>query len=176
MHIFLQGPKKIGKSTIIRKMLEILTADTNIKPGGFFTWNGGEADPHVYMRPACTGTENKTLRLASYDPESGLISDNQVFERDGVEILTGSKGANLIIMDELGFLESKAPLFRKAVLDILAGDIPVLGVLRLGGVPWHNDIKSNPQVTVIDVNENNRDELPRELAEKISTDHQGTQR
>ena len=164
-HIFLQGPRNIGKSTVITKTLDILNAHRAIILGGFFTWNGGHGDPHVYMRPALPEPEGERYRLASYDTDKGgLICDIQAFEKSGAELLKRSRNADLIIMDELGFLENDAAEFKRAVLDIISGDIPVLGVLRLGDVPWHKDIKSNPRVTIFEVNEKNRDTLPRELA------------
>ena len=169
MHIFLQGPKRVGKSTVIRKTLELLTADKPLRLGGFFTWNGGNEDPHIYLQPARSGMEDKVCRLASYDlVNGGLISYIQAFEQDGVQILADRADAGLIIMDELGYLERSAPVFRQAVLDILASDIPVFGVLRQGDIPWHQDIKRNPKVTILDVNEKNRDKLPRELAKRLA--------
>ena len=168
MHIFLQGPRRIGKSTVIARTLDILAVQTPLVPGGFLTWNGGKDDPHVYMRPAVSGREVELYRLASWDVrKGGLISDLRAFELDGVRLLKENTGADLIIMDELGFLESGASGFKQAALDVLAGDIPVFGVLRLGDVPWHKDIKDNPGVSLYDVNEKNRDSLPRELAERL---------
>jgi len=133
--------------------------------GGFFTWNGGPDDPYIYMRPAQAGREREIYRLAGYGADGGgLRCDPMVFEHTGVSLLTGSAGADLLLMDELGFLEGQAPSFRQAVLAALAGDTPVLGVLRLGDIPWHREIKDNPLVTLCEVNEKNRGALPRELA------------
>ena len=168
MHIFLQGPKNIGKSTVISRVLEILTAEAPLKLGGFFTWNGGKSDPHVYIRPARSGSEGEIYRLASYDAEKGGLKSNvSAFEHDGVRILNERAGVDLIIMDELGYLESGAPVFRKTVLDTLTGGVPVLGVLRLGNVPWHEEIKRYPAVTIYNVDEKNRGDLPRELTDVL---------
>ena len=169
MHVFLQGPRNVGKTTVIRKTLSILMARKPLILGGFFTWNGGKDDPCVYMQPARPDVEGERYKLAGFNMEKGgLICDIQVFERDGARLLSISKGAELIIMDELGFLESSALNFRRAVLDTLAGDTPVFGTLRLGDVPWHNEIKSNPLVKLYDVSEKNRDTLPPELAKALS--------
>jgi len=165
MHIFLQGPRRVGKSTVIRNALEILQVGSSLSLGGFFTWNGGREDPHVYMRSAKQENENEIYRVASFKNNTvNLNCSIDVFEQEGVRILNESKEADLIIMDELGFLESNAQIFKQAVLDIIAGDIPVFGVLRLGDVPWHLAIKRNPSVTLYDVNKENRDALPQKLA------------
>jgi len=198
MHIFLQGPRNIGKSTVIEKTLDILTVDRNIMLGGFFTWNDGKSDPCIYMRPAAlkvgTGTAadaasgtasgtasgeaisagavGESFILARYSAEKGgLVRDSSVFDTVGVSLLRGGADADLIIMDELGFLEDGSPLFMQAVMDTIAGHVPVLGVLRLGDVPWHAQIKRDPSVTLYDVGLDNRDALPAALAAELGARH-----
>ena len=168
MHVFLQGARKIGKSTVIRKTLEIIAHDKPIMLGGFYTWNGGRDDPNVYMRSAQGADSEGAAIVAEWNRDSGRMdSVANAFEHEGVRLLRALSAADLIIMDELGYLESKSPGFVQAVLDVIDGDIPVFGVLRLGDVPWHADIKSNTNVKIYDVNEKNRDDLPRELAESL---------
>ena len=172
MHVFLQGPKNIGKSTVILKTLDLLNtiAPSPLSLGGFFTWNSGEAAPHIYMRPAGAKREGGAVLLARWDHVAGRLEcDIRVFEEAGTSILANSDSADLIIMDELGFLESSAHKFKRAVLNALSGKVPVLGALRLGDVPWHRDIKGNPDVTVFDVCEENRSALPQELAKLLAT-------
>jgi nucleoside-triphosphatase len=170
LHVFLQGPRNIGKSTVIFRTLDILTARRPLRLGGFFTWRGGAEDPHIYMRPACKEREREIYRLAFYDASKGGLScDPPVFEQTGTRLLSANAGAELIIMDELGFLESAAPAFRQAVLATLAGTIPVLGVLRQGDIPWHREIKDCPRVRLYEVNEENREALPLELAEYLTS-------
>jgi len=167
----LQGPKNIGKSTVILETLGLLSAAAPppLSLGGFFTWNNGKADPRVYMRPAGAKGGCGAILLARWDFEAGrLACDIRGFEEDGVRILESSKGADLIIMDELGFLESSADKFKRAVFDALAGEAPVLGALRLGDVPWHRDIKRSPGVALFDVSEENRNALPQELARLLA--------
>ena len=173
MHVFLQGPKNIGKSTVILETIDLLNVNAlaPLSLGGFFTWNGGKTDPHVYMRPAGTKGEGEAFLLASWDDKnSRLACDTKVFEEAGALILAQSEGADLIIMDELGFLESSAERFKQAVLDTLAGDVPVLGVLRLGDIPWHKDIKCDPSILLLNVGEENRNTLPKELAGLFAAD------
>ena len=168
-HIFLQGPRNIGKSTVIRKTLDILKTRASPALGGFFTWSGGPDDPTVRLRPAESGREREIYRVAVRNPQTGgLVCDSDVFEQTGARLLKDLDGVNLIIMDELGFLENNAPAFKLAVFDALSGDIPALGVMRLGDIPWLRDIKNSPMITLLDVNENNRDVLPGELATELT--------
>ncbi|MDR2162469.1 MAG: nucleoside-triphosphatase [Clostridiales Family XIII bacterium] len=70
----------------------------------------------------------------------------------------------LIIMDELGFMETDALVFRETVMSVLGGGIPVLGVLRQDTGPFLGAVRGHPRVEVVEVTERTRDVLPRELA------------
>ena len=170
MRIFLQGQINAGKSTVISKTLDILANESPIELGGFFTWNSGDDAPEVFMRPAkaCTGAEVNVHKLASFDPDAGRMRcDLSVFELIGTRFLDGCDGADIIIMDELGYMESNAPAFRAAVMRALKCGARVLGTMRLGDVPWLNEIKQSVPITLIDVNEKNRDDLPQKLAHML---------
>jgi len=168
MHTFLQGERNIGKSTVISKTLDIISTRGPVSLGGFFTWKNDEAVPQVFMRPAWKPEGSEAFLIASYDEGTGrMAGDIRVFETEGVRILCECDGARLIIMDELGKFESGAPLFRRAVFDILAGEAPVLGVLRLDETPWLDPIRSDPSVCLIDVNLGNREDMPFELADRL---------
>ena len=169
MHIFLQGALKVGKSTVIRKTLDILTARRPLKIGGFMTWRGEDPDPNVYIRPAMPGREREKIHLATHHPEECITDcDPQIFDQFGVRLLTESPDADLIIMDELGYLERNSLVFQQVVLDILAGNIPVIGTLRMKDIAWHEQIKADPRVSILEVTLENRDTLPQTIARLIS--------
>ncbi len=173
MHIFLTGPKGVGKSTVIYKVLDLL--DQNIRqdqsspfiPGGFFTHSGLSGDRDVYISPAGLN-KYYTLsnKIASRDgpiPAAHI----EVFETLGIKILEDSKKSELIIMDELGFLEDDAPNFKNAVCALLDKNIPILGTLRQGEIAWLGPIKTHPEVELIEVNHYNRDDLPGLITSKL---------
>ena len=63
-------------------------------------------------------------------------------------------------MDELGFFESKADRFTAAVLEALAGDIPVLAAVKSRtNVPFLNAVQAAPQAEVFHITPENRDAL-----------------
>ena len=61
-------------------------------------------------------------------------------------------------MDELGPHEGSASLFRQAVLDTLNGTVPVFGVLQAADSDFLGEIASHPEVLVLQVAEENRDD------------------
>ena len=63
-------------------------------------------------------------------------------------------------MDELGFLESRSPLFQRRVLEILDGDLPVLAAVKSqNGIPFLELVKAHPKTAVFHITPDNREEL-----------------
>ena len=189
-HLFLTGERQIGKSTAIRRFLEaagdrgLLTGRT----GGFRSvktdFEDGTAkvylvsltDPvfdedHVFMELGAW--HKKTARdpeEENFDEtpggfsrpfgEKGPLVKLDVFNREGVRLLKETEGCSLILMDEIGFAESNAEEFRQAVLDVLDGDCPVLGVLRKDETPFLRQLRERPDVLLLTVTEENRDLIP----------------
>ncbi|MBE6016824.1 MAG: NUDIX domain-containing protein [Lachnospiraceae bacterium] len=171
MHIFLTGDFQIGKSTLINKVLENLPA---CRLGGFRTISVADipgAFGSVYILSASGGAE------PSYGDEnrvgirggSGPAGFPEVFDRRGIEILSGSEKCDLILMDEIGKMERNSPLFIARVLELLDGDVPVFGVLRKeGSTPLQEAIRDHSNVRLIEVTAENRDTLAPELIRYFS--------
>lgn len=162
-HLFLTGCKRIGKSTVLQRLLE----GRDMELGGFLTRRvPGPAGASVYMlRPG---------RPAEYTPENCLflrtpdwkLVDYGKFNSLGVQILRQSRGSDLILMDELGPGESGASAFCRAVRECLDGEKPVYGVLQQAQSQFLDEIKTRSDVCVITVTEDNRENLPRILLEQ----------
>ena len=65
--------------------------------------------------------------------------------------------------EELGPAEADSAKFRQAVMDTLDGNVPVYGILQVADSPFLEQIARRPDVQVVTVTEENRDELPQEL-------------
>ena len=77
--------------------------------------------------------------------------------------------AQLIVIDEVGKIELYSQHFVDRVRSILDSDIPVLGTVAIRGEGLIAEVKSRPDTELIEVNDDNRDELPRQIAEQLST-------
>ena len=148
-HLFLTGPKGVGKSTLIRGLL----AEESGPLGGFFTvkHEGG-----VYLLPAA--------RERAFTPENLLFrcghgGDPRRFDELGCAALADTAGCRLLVMDELGPHEAEARRFQAAVFRTLDGDIPIIGVLQQAESEFLDRIARHPRVTVLTVSEENRDTL-----------------
>ena len=157
-HIFLTGEKQVGKSTIIQKFLD----RSGMSADGFITfWEPmGEAGGGLYLSPFFTGSPSEEKYLIAekgeqkHGPQEKML---RVFNVHGCEILDNSGKRDIIIMDELGFIESQAAAFRQSVMRRLDGDVPVLGVIKPMQTEFLDAIRAHAKVEVREVTEENRD-------------------
>jgi len=168
MHIFLTGEIQVGKSTIIRKYIEL------IKPrvGGFMTVFGtrfDDCETALYIvRADGTDTfscDNLVFHRNKVCANSRLQINTQAFESAGCSILADVSGCDLIIMDELGIKEYKATGFQHAVLELLSGDTPILGVVKKHESPFLDKVRNHPNVRIITVTPDNREDILYSLTE-----------
>ena len=162
MHIFLQGPLGIGKSTVIEKTIGLLSGVRRIILGGFNTYKARDGSPYIYISAPKQNKPAEAYCIAQLTKD-GLRVHPEVFDSEGVLLLSNIDNADLICMDELGFLERQSYMFQRRVLECLDGSVPILGVLRDKVIPWHLPIKSHPSVSILRVNEDNRGSLPEYL-------------
>lgn len=158
-HLFLTGPKHIGKSTVIDKFL----ASCSLTAGGFRTVHidtmlHDRFSVHM-LRPGEKPTKENLLFICG-EPSAETATR---FDTLGCAALAQSGNAELILMDELGPAEANAVHFRQAVLSALDGDIPILGVLQRADSPFLRQVAAHENVTVVEVTLENRDTLPQIL-------------
>jgi len=166
-HLFLTGDIQIGKSTLLRRVLDALGP---VRLGGFRTVTAADipgAVGSVYLVPAAQARPgfSPDCRVAiRWGPGRGAECFPEVFDRRGTELLADAAQAQLIVMDEIGFLEASAPRFSARVSALLDGETPILGVVRKQGeTPLQQYIRSHPRVRLVEVTEENRDELAETL-------------
>lgn len=164
MHVFLTGELQIGKSTAI----ELAVKGSGLRAGGFCTTFGAlrrSSEKVLYMHRADREpVTDEPFAVARMSRES-VVTLPERFNELGCRFLRESaQFAEVMIMDELGRLEVEADEFKKAVLETLDGDIPVLGVLRKGFPGWTREIAERSDVSIVTVTEQNRAALPAALA------------
>ena len=151
MHVFLTGALQSGKSTAIRRYLQIRGGT----PGGFLTrWDrrAGRLELHL---PA----QGAVLTAAVMTPQ-GPRPDPAAFDR-AARVLAAAPPSPLLLMDELGFLEACSPLFQATVFSLLDGPAPVLGVLRPHPrSPFWAPVSRRPDVRLVALTPDNREEIP----------------
>lgn len=176
-HIFLTGVSGIGKTTIIESVISGL----ELLLGGFRTI--GEKVPngtpsYVYLYPIKAGKQGEALSykgngsaerfvVASRDGVGSYHAFPEIFDEAGTAALEDLEGAELILMDELGFMENEAYRFQDKVMNVLDGHLPILGVIKQKDTPFLERVRSHPNVAVIEITESNRDEVAAILRKKF---------
>lgn len=187
-NLFLQGDIGVGKSMLIKEnLLPYLP-----KVGGFFVQRIFIGDRYAAFKlnPVQEAEEyqlNKYVTSLDLADNLFLYSDDQgkwfrnpeVFENSGIAYLKKSisEKKDLILLDELGGIELDCPTFMKVVMEILNGNIPVLGVLKTPQNakklessladnskisekrPFLNCIKYHPLLELLNVTEKNYQEI-----------------
>ena len=161
-HLFLTGPKQIGKSTALRKLLQ----DRDAKIGGFRTVRIALEDGASIHMVAPTETEFTHENRIFSRRKGVLYIDPSDFDRIGCGLLAASGDCDLILMDELGPNEANSEKFRQAVWNVLDGGVPVYGVLQVAESDFLDAVAARPDVQVITVSEENRDSLPNQLLQQ----------
>lgn len=169
MHIFLTGNINVGKSTLIERAL---ASHRDIRLGGFRTVCGSEHDDSgVFIVPAsadssCPRTEQNKVGNRKKGEKKRSFPD--VFNTVGLELLKDADSSDIIIMDELGKMETGAGAFTARVLEILDGETQVLGVLKPKQSPFLDAVREHPNTKIIEVTPQNRDEALNILKKEIT--------
>ena len=168
MKLFLTGDKQVGKTTVIEKVLSGYTGSV----GGFVTqklFSQQVGQNQIYLFDI-----NDTERKREQQNAVALCGLAQiqkaypkVFNNAGVKTLTTKPQPSLIVMDELGRIESDAAKFKRAVLRLLHADVHVLGVIQQKDTKFLNEVKMHPAVVLMEVTEQNRNDLPGEILNKL---------
>ncbi len=172
MHIFLTGDVQVGKSTIIKKTLAALKLRDI---GGFRSVSVPDLPDcamSVYLIPAgdehpMMGDWNRVgIRKGC---GRGIEKIPEAFERAGVQALVDAENMPLILMDEVGRMERAAARFSERILALLDGSAPILGVVqKIADTPLTNAIRTHPNVHVLTVTKENREELAGEVLRLVS--------
>ena len=161
-HILIVGERHVGKSTLIRRLLE----NTDRPVCGFITKSlpADEAGFHpIYIHPAAQAVEDRV-----YTPENLIgTCDTRIhninraaFDTYGVQYLTDLPKDGIVIMDELGFMEVSSEAFTAKVLEVLDGDIPVLAAVKTRtDIDFLNTVRAHPNAHVFTATNENWDEL-----------------
>jgi len=157
--LLLTGRPGVGKTTIVRKLIEALGP----RAGGFFTEEilgpGGRKGFRVVT------LDGRQSRLAHVDIRSkssvGRYGvDVAAFERVGVAALRAAIAqAEIVVFDEIGRMELFSPQFKSAVIKALDCGRPVVATVMSARHPWVDALRQMPGVQTIEVTKRNRDEM-----------------
>ena len=155
-HLFFYGPSGAGKSFALQRALHDCHRG---RVAGFCTHKS--KDGGVYLRaadaPALEDDDRLVARVCPLPPRA----DAARFDALGTALLSAVRPGDLVLMDEIGFLERDAALFSDRILRLLdRTDIRILGVCRGPGprdTPLLAAVRTHPNVTLAPVTMESRD-------------------
>jgi nucleoside-triphosphatase THEP1 len=158
MHILIVGSNGVGKSMLIRRLLE----DVPLPVHGFLTQkeapvHAGGAEP-VYIH----GVSGK--RYYTHDNLVGTCTDQhstrfpEAFDR-AMHYLRSIPAGSIVIMDELGVMESDASAFCSAVLECFDSDSLVIASVRNKKTPFLDAVRTHPKARCFFITPENADAL-----------------
>jgi len=166
--ILLTGHPGVGKTTAIKRILAQLSRPV----GGFYTEevreNGRRSGFKIVTLDGRAGmlahiNIHSQNRIGPYGVDSAVVNDLAV---DSIRRTTAE--GRLALMDEIGPMELFSDAFCQAVMSILRSDTPVLGTIVRRHHLVADDIKTLPNVTVIEVTIQNRDTIVDYILDKLS--------
>lgn len=165
----IMADKQVGKTTLVNKIIK--HRQNNIC--GFFTERfldlvDEEGFYPIYMRGINESRKFDDEHLIGKCKEGMHYTNNEVFNNLGVNLISTNNPNDLIIMDEVGFLEMNAEKFKNKLVEVLASDNEVLLMLKQRlDVSFLKDIQENKNVEFIRMNLDNRDIIYEYLLEKL---------
>jgi len=159
----LTGRPGTGKTSLIKQV----AARMEDRAGGFYT------------EEIRTQGVRQGFRLVTLDGEEAVLAhvsirspyrvskygvDTNALDRIGVPALRrAARQRELVIIDEIGKMELFSPDFRETVSEMIESGTRILGTIMLNPNPWADTIKRLPQVNLIELTRDNRQQVLSEL-------------
>ena len=167
--ILICGKRNSGKSELFERLVKQL----RVPVYGFVTCitsTDSDGRHHIHMFDI-----NDKERIPS---EDNLITVCKRTEREvrldtfnglGVRLIRSARSGGVLVMDELGFIETRAQDFCREVFNAFDGPVPVLATVREKGpeTGFLERVQAYPGARLYRITEDNREELYEELLPRI---------
>jgi len=169
LKLFITGDPGCGKTTALRAVVERLRG--RVAMTGFLT----DEVRREGRRQGFRGTtlEGATFVLADRDLDSNLKIgpygvDVTGLESVGIAALVPGPETRLVVLDEVGKMEMLSEPFRRRVVELVAGDVPVLATIAATGVGLIKRLRNDPQVTLLWMRREARAAMPQEILRRLA--------
>ncbi len=177
-NILIGGERQAGKTYLVKRLIDELSADNNIK--GYYTL-ADKADENtgvfkIYMYPANENIENRKKTnencIGSSDGKERKIN-KETFEKLGVSLLSNIGKDDIVVMDEVGFFESEVKPFTSKVCETIESENYVIATIK---EKYDNEYinkvrnyKDREDAIFVHVTPDNREEVFAELEKIVKT-------
>ncbi|MDO4540997.1 MAG: nucleoside-triphosphatase [Syntrophomonadaceae bacterium] len=160
MHTLIVGARGVGKSTMIRRVLQEIDRPVF----GFETCKEEDLADEVHGSPVYiyeAGQPHLQTQenLVGHCRDHHSQPDKAAFDRFAPKLSVPVDAGSIIVLDELGFMESGAETFCAAVMSLLDGPIPVIAAVKDKDTPFLMAVRAHHNCRCFFIDEENRDEL-----------------
>jgi nucleoside-triphosphatase len=170
-NLVVAGKPGVGKTTLIKETVWPYRSQV----AGFYTEELVEDRQRLGFKLKSFAGEEGVLasKHRAGPPRVGKYGvDLGVLERIGVaELRRAAEGGRMVVIDEIGSMETLSTEFRSVVLELFAGPKPVLATIRFGAQPFTDEVKALPETEVKALTRENyrevRDEVRSWIEERL---------
>ncbi len=172
--ILITGRPGSGKTTLIRAALERV----DVPAGGFFTQEVRD-DRGVRLGFEIVTLDGQKSILAHVHIKGRQHVGKYTVDLEALEklavpaILEAVRARRLVVIDEIGPMELHSERFRRAVLETLEGDSPLLASIVLRSLPFADQVKARQGVTLLEIDPANREKRLEQAVELLLETVQG---
>ena len=169
----LTAPPKTGKSTAIKKIINMLGTKNCC---GFYTKEMIEDGRRVGFKIVTLNGKEGILADVSYDGEYRIgkygvnLKEFEKVALTELESIINADNDKYVIIDEIGPMQLFSDKYKELLLKIASTDKKIIGTAFYESYDWLDDFKKLDNVELIEINEMNRNDVPMEVVEKISKD------
>lgn len=190
VHLLIEGPSGIGKTTLLLKKLGPLRE----MAGGFITQRmiDGEGGTRGFCLTAARAAESAAVPFIENQPDvfidraSGTYLSG-LFLSKGIELIRNPADCPFRITDEIGGVELLEPTFFSALVELFSKNTPCIGVLKshpnsahlvsvIGSdtygrkyAAFRENLLANPKVKIVSMNRRDEPEAVLEIDKFINT-------
>lgn len=159
MKVLICGDVQVGKSTLIRR----LVSDTGRAPRGYITKRipaPEDETSYVYLYDVASPPERieDAAVIKELRPE-GAKDHPEVLDTLGAAYLDCIPEGELVVLDEIGTVESASPRFQRAIMRILGGDFDVLASVKAQNTDFLRKLRAHPDCELYIITPENREGL-----------------
>jgi nucleoside-triphosphatase len=168
--ILLEGRPGAGKTTVAARLAALLQ-ERGIEVRGFVTREIRERGRRVGFEVETLDGERGTLAHVNLSgpPRVGRYGvDLDAFEQIALPVLASLPRNGVVLIDELGKMELASTAFREAVTRIFKAPVDVVATIHVFRNAFTDRLKTQPGTDLVRVTGATRDELPEQLADRLS--------